>query len=300
MAEPKIVVAVPTFKRPQALDSLLTALREQTAGLPARVLVIDNDPDGSASEVCARHEVTYVREPSAGLAAVRNRALDESPAEDALAFIDDDELPGAGWLPTLVERWMRSGATAVSGRVESRFPEGFDDPWIRAGGFFTRIAFDDGAHQPFAPTNNLLLDLAFTREHSLRFDSDFGMSGGEDILFTTQIVAAGGTIVSCPAALVYDDVAADRLNRSWVLRRAYRVGISTVRADLVDRHGLARRARWIARGAARLAAGSGRWLWGSLSRSDKHEARGARAAARGAGMVMAAFGADYAEYAHRR
>ncbi|MFE1646141.1 glycosyltransferase family 2 protein [Microbacterium sp. P01] len=300
MAEPRIVVAVPTFRRPKALDSLLTALRDQTPAQTARVLVIDNDPAGSAAEVCERHSVDYVCEPSAGLAAVRNRALDESRNDDALVFIDDDELPAAGWLRALVDRWESSRASAVSGRVESRFPEGFSDPWIRAGGFFSRVAFADGATQPFAPTNNLLLDLSFTRSKGLRFDPAFGMSGGEDILFTTQIVAAGGTIVSCPAALVYDDVAADRLNRSWVLRRAYRVGISTVRADLVDRHGLARRARWIARGAARLAAGSGRWLWGSLSRSDKHEARGARAAARGAGMVMAAFGADYAEYAHRR
>lgn len=293
-------MAVPTFRRPQALAALLTELGRQVRGLPADILVIDNDPDGSAREICHMHEVRYVAEPAPGLAAVRNRALDEATSAQVLVFIDDDELPAHDWLRALVARWRETAAAAVSGRVESRFPEGFDDPWITGGGFFTRAKFADGAHQPMAPTNNLLLDLAFVRRHGLRFDGAFGMTGGEDILFTKQLVSAGGIISSCPAALVFDDVAPERLTRRWVLSRAYRVGISTVRTDLTVRAGLAYRAGWVVRGAARVAAGTARWLMGALSRSPAHSARGARAALRGAGMVMASFGADYAEYALRR
>lgn len=297
----RIVVAVPTFRRPALLATLLTDLAEQARPDDAdvSVCVIDNDPDGSAADVAAAHDARYVREPARGLAAVRNRALDEAGDARALVFIDDDERPGAHWLARLVETWRDSGAAAVSGRVESRFPDGFDDPWIHAGGFFRRVAFPAGASQPAAPTNNLLLDLDAVRRSGLRFDPRFGLSGGEDILFTKQLVAAGGTIVAAPDALVFDDVAADRLTPRWVLRRAYRVGISSTRTDLVVRPGIVTRLRWLAAGLARMTAGTLRRTAGVLTRSVVHRARGARAQWRGAGMAAGALGFDYAEYRRR-
>jgi succinoglycan biosynthesis protein ExoM len=293
-----IVIAVPTFHRPLALDALLDALHEQAAPFGADILVVDNDPAGSARRVVAGR-AQYVVEPSRGLAAVRNRALDEAGRADALVFIDDDETPAPGWLAALVTTWRQDGADAVSGRVESRFPVGFHDPWIEQGGFFRRVQFAAGASQPVAATNNLLLDLGTVRRLGLRFDERLGLSGGEDILFARFLVKAGGRIVSAPEALVFDDVPAERLTRSWVLRRAYRVGISTVRTAALAGGGLRVRLRGFAGGAARVGIGGGRWLAGALIRSPRHSARGARAAARGAGMMAGALGVDYREYALR-
>jgi len=261
--------------------------------------VIDNDPEGSARSVAEAFGVQYVVEPARGLAAVRNRALDESGRDDALVFIDDDEVPAGGWLRTLVDRWRNSGAAAVSGRVETRFPDGFDDPWIDAGGFFRRVQFADGARQAVAPTNNLLLDLRFVSTHGLRFDEEFGLSGGEDILFTKQLVQRGGVILSCPAALVFDIVEPERLTREWVLRRAYRVGVTAASTQLRVDGGVITRGRATIGGAGRVAAGGARWILGSVIGSPKHSARGARAAWRGAGMVMGALGRRYQEYALR-
>lgn len=295
----EIVVAVPTFHRPDALDALLAALEPQVGAVGATILVIDNDPASSARTTALAHGARYVVEPARGLAAVRNRALDETPAAAALVFIDDDELPADAWLESLVDRWKHADVAAVSGRVESRFPPGFDDRWIRDGGFFERVRFSDGAMQAAAPTNNLLLDLTFVREKGLRFDATFGLTGGEDILFTKQLVAAGGRISSCPGALVYDDVVVERATRAWVLRRAYRVGISSVRTELRVRPGLRTRSTWIARGAVRVLAGGGRWVLGQVVRSTRHSARGARACWRGAGMLLGSLGVDYDEYARR-
>lgn len=297
-AEPTLVIAVPTFHRLALLDALLDALRAQADPVGAEILVVDNDPAGSAREV-AVGRARYVVEPARGLAAVRNRALAEAAGADAVVFIDDDETPAPGWLDALVAAWRSHGAEAVSGRVLSRFPDGFDDPWIEQGGFFVRVQFPPGAHQPVAATNNLLLDLHAVRRFGLQFDERMGLSGGEDILFTSLLVKAGGRIVSAPDAVVFDDVTPERLTHPWVLRRAYRVGISTVVTRTVVHGGLAVRLRGLAGGAARVVVGGARWLLGWVTRAPRHAARGARAIARGAGMMAGALGLTYREYALR-
>lgn len=306
MTRRSLVIAVPTFRRAERLDLLLPILQRQAAttsgalGADISVLVIDNDPDASAQQTAQKHAVTYEQEPAPGLSAVRNRALEAAGAADALVFIDDDETPSDGWLENLVNRWRTSGADAVSGRVQTRFPDGWRDPWIEAGGFFRRAVFADGARQPVAPTNNLLLDLGTVRALRLRFDPRFGMSGGEDIMFTSLLTRAGGWISSCPAALVYDDVDAGRLTRRWVLRRAYRVGVTTVHVAVVLAPSpLPTRIAWIARGVTRMAGGGARRVVGIALRSDEHSARGARLFWRGTGMVAGALGLGYQEYARR-
>lgn len=292
-----VLIAVPSYQRPASLARLLEALTPQARAAHADVLVIDNDPARSAEDVARASDVGYTVETARGLAAVRNRALDEAGAYDAVVFIDDDEIPTEGWLPALLGRWADTGADAVSGRVESVFP-GAPDPWIAAGGFFTRVAFRDGQLQAAAATNNLLLDMRAVRRLGLRFDEAFGLSGGEDIFFTTQLSRAGGRIVSCPGALVHDIVDPDRLTRRWVLRRAYRVGLTTAAVD-IRLNGTRARARAVAKGAVRVVAGSGRRLLGVLVRSPRHSARGARAVWRGAGMLAGATGRTYDEYARR-
>lgn len=304
----RVIVAVPTYRRPARLAGLLPIILEQADALAhdsldVALLVVDNDPEASARSVAEEARVSYVVEPARGLSAVRNRALDEAADADALVFIDDDELPAEGWLQELVGRWIDRGPAAVSGRVLSQFPEGFADRWILEGGFFTRVAFADGAAQHAAPTNNLLLDLGAVRRAQLRFDPAFGLSGGEDILLTKQLVRAGGVISSCPSALVYDPVDPARLTRRWVLARAYRVGISTVRTELAVAEGIGSRAfsrlRGVVGGLVRAGVGGVRWLSGTVVRSPRHSARGARGVARGGGMIVGAFGGDYDEYARR-
>ena len=91
-----VVIAVATFRRPDCLARILPPLVEQAGqlGAAASVLVVDNDPDGGAAHYVlsiASPTVRYVHEPRPGIAAARNRALDESAAADVVVFIDDDE-----------------------------------------------------------------------------------------------------------------------------------------------------------------------------------------------------------------
>lgn len=299
------VVAVLTYRRPDDLRAAVPAFLAATAHDGARLLVVDNDPAGSARawvEGLADPRVRYVHEPRPGIAAGRNRALDECDA-DVLVFVDDDEHPEPGWWDALTACHRATGATGVVGAVVSEFV-GEPEPWVRAGRFFERRRLPTGTEVDVAATNNLLLDVPAVRRLGVRFDERFGLSGGSDTLFTRDLVARGGRLVWCDEAVVVDRVPADRMTPDWVLRRARRSGNSASRAELVlaqDAPSRSRvRVRYLARGGLRVAGGAVRVALGTLRRDPVLRLVGRRNAARGRGMVAGALGRVVVEYGRPR
>jgi succinoglycan biosynthesis protein ExoM len=299
----RVVVAVLTYRRPDDLAALLPMLVGQCAEVAGRsvsVLVVDNDPEaGAAGTVRGRPGVRYVHEPRPGIAAARNRALAEAADDDLLVFIDDDERPTPGWLVALLETYDLHRCSAVVGPVVSSFAVPLT-PWVEAGGFFTRRRMPTGSAVTVAATNNLLLDLATVRAAALRFDERLGLAGGSDTLFTRRLVAVAGPLRWCDEAVVTDVVPPARTTARWVLQRQLRSGNSWSRTELMlAGSAWARstaRGRLTLRGLVRLAGGSGRWLLGAVARDRRHRAAGAKAVARGTGMLMGAYGATYSEY----
>lgn len=310
MNEPSLTVCVLTYKRPaelrrglpHVLEHVTRFNRDENVGMMAGVLVVDNDPEGSAEGVVRDLDsplVRYVREPEPGISAGRNRALDETRDSDLLVYIDDDERPQERWLLPLVQTWKESHAAAVMGRVVSEF-EHEVDPWITAGRFFVRRRMATGTAIDVAAAGNLLLDLNQIRPLGIRFDSSFGLTGAEDTLFSRMLRNAGGQIVWCDESVASDFVPASRTTRKWVLTRSWSHGNSATLVDLKmagtrwqQRMG---RFRAVAKGLFRVGGGAVRYAWGVVTRSDRHEARGLRAAMRGAGMIAGAGGLAYQEY----
>lgn len=303
----RITVAIPSYRRPERLAALLAALPERLEEVPEAlidVLVIDNDPEGSARDAvtAAALEVRYVREITPGISAARNRALDESRGSDLLAFLDDDEIPRPGWLSSLVGVWRHHHAAAVAGRLISLFVDG-TDPWMIASKTFYRAQRPTGTPLPAASTANLLLDLAQIRELGLRFDESLGLSGGEDTLFTKQLVQRGGALLWCNESEVEDTVVSSRLTREWATQRAFSAGNGLVNIDLrlapTSGHRLAVRGRYLLGGTARVTAGLARHHYGRARRHLEHDARGMRTFQRGRGMLAGARGHLYLEYARK-
>jgi len=306
----RAVIAVLTYQRTDGLDDTVRALLTARDGHPgASVLVVDNNPGADARPIVLQIAaglpsglLRYVHEPRPGIAAARNRAIDESSAADVLIFVDDDERPTADWLEHLLRLYRRRRPAAIAGPVVSEFPRR-PEPWILDGGFFTRRRLPTGTPLDCAATNNLLIDVAQLRALGIRFDDGFGLTGGSDTLFTRQIVSRGGVILWCDDAIVADRVPPARLTRQWVLQKAFRQGNVTPRIRLALAGGHLGRARarmaGIAGGAARLAAGGAKLLAGAVTSNRGRRARGARLAVRGAGMFLGSCGYAYAEYARR-
>jgi len=306
----KLVIAVLTYKRTDDLPSLLPMLVAElrTIALQGSVLVVDNDAEASARETVtalALPGVRYVVEPQPGIAAARNRALDESPDDHLLVFIDDDERPEPGWLAAMVDCYLsHDRPVAVAGSV---VPDAgrVSDPWITAGEFFVRKRHATGTELDAASTANLLLDL--TQVATLggaRFDEKFSLTGGSDTRFTRELTQRGGRIVWCDEAPVIDHIRVSRLTRGWVLQRHFRAGNSWSRTSVDLTPGLvarfALRIRLSVLGLARIVFGGLRSGFGKVTRSMRHRARGSRTVARGAGMFLGAWGATYDEYGRSR
>lgn len=240
MTHSTVVIGLATFRRPDGLALILPGLIEQAGELtpPARIVVVDNDPDAGAREqvqaVIDAHPgmVRYLHEPRPGIAMARNAALADAQDADAIVFVDDDEEVTPGWLTTLVGFWREHRCAGVSAPVVTVFEGGEPDEYVRRSGVFDRARRPSGTRVPGAATNNLLLDLDFLRSHGLSFDDRFGLSGGSDTMLTRSITAAGGEILWFDEAEVLDHIPTARMTPEWVRHRVARQANSWARVQV--------------------------------------------------------------------
>lgn len=298
---PGVLIGIPTFRRSELLPALVAAIRADTASSEhqIRILIVDNDPAGSALAVANQLGAASLLVSTPGIAAVRQAILDAASDEELTVMIDDDVLPEPGWLEGLVASWRRSKPTAVVGFVRYVWPEG-TDPWIVAGGFMRRDRTPPGTRLAGLSTGSVLLDTAQVRRLGVRFDVSLGLVGGEDFLFGREIVQRGGTIVSGSDSVARDDVPPGRTTRAFVRRRTISQG--QARVALLTRSGalprrIAARAVHLIGGVIRLvvfgAAAAVTGIVGDVARN----ARMVRRTWFAVGRVLGALGSITPEYA---
>ena len=299
-----IVVAITTYKRPELLDRLLDAVMVQSIQNPAwsaiSILVVDNDPEGTAkSAAVSRAGVRYVMESAPGIAAARQRALDEVDNDTLLVCLDDDVLPTGDWLAPLIQAWRSSAATIVTGFVQYVYPDD-TEAWVVEGGFMTRNIIPTGTHLGEAAAGNMLVDVGQVRSLGVEFDQTLGLSGGEDSLFSRQVVRAGGSIVACQESVVLGHIPIERTTRTFCRNRARSHGSVSVLVGL--RLSPSQTGRFLVRFRG-MIGGAMRLVWGFLlsargifASAPGAAGNGVRIAARGRGMMAAALGSLSNEY----
>lgn len=230
---PRLLIGVPTCHRPRMLARCLESLLqlEQPAALRVEVLVVDNDPRGSARavvEACAGGRVLhYVVEPQRGLSSVRNRILNESRRLGAtwLAGIDDDEFALRGWLVALWEAQQRHGADVVCGPVLRVVWGGTIKPAaIQAAG----AAHPEGHVPRRVASGNALLRLDALGVPPLDFDARLDLSGGEDHDFFERLRARGARFAWAAQAAVVEWIPPERQGIRYPLARHFSDGVSAV------------------------------------------------------------------------
>lgn len=222
-----ISICVCTCRRPALLARLLDSLADQQGVSELHVVVVDNDPAGSARPVVeqagACHPelaIDYAIEPIPGISFARNRSVAMARGE-LVAFIDDDEEAELHWLEQLLATLRQSGADAVLGPVLPVYPEG-TPAWVVRSGFFERPRCATGTA---LAANQCRMGNVLIRRHWLGdtpFDPALARSGGEDSDFFLRIVAAGARVVWCDSASVSELVPPERQKLGWMLARSLR------------------------------------------------------------------------------
>jgi glucosyl-dolichyl phosphate glucuronosyltransferase len=123
----KITVIVPSFGRPKSVqDTIRSLLSAVVQSELVQILVVDNNSDPEIAS-CVRTycdrvgpPLTYLREPSPGVAAARHRGAREARG-DILAFVDDDVEVSEGWLQAISNAFDDKRVGIVGGPSLPRF-----------------------------------------------------------------------------------------------------------------------------------------------------------------------------------
>lgn len=222
-------VCICTFRRPAIVETLRSIAAQQgVEGDIVRIIVADNDEQPSACELVLREaealglDLHYVHAPARNISLARNACLNAAAAE-WIAFLDDDETASPGWLAALLAEARRGGWDAVLGPVEAVYSAAAPD-WMQAGGYHsTGPVWVDGEIRT-GYSGNVLMRRDLIEAAGLRFDLQFGRTGGEDVDFFYRLRDAGGAIGFAPAAHASEPVPDNRAHLDWLLARSFRSG----------------------------------------------------------------------------
>jgi len=229
----RVAILIATYRRPTGLARLLESLGdlrfEKSRDVDVRIVVVDNDAEGSAREVVAvlaeklPWPVEYGVEPVRGIPFARNRSVRMAGDVDFVAFIDDDEVADPLWLDELLSAQIEYGAGIVHGPVINRYEPGTPEWYIKSGVSQLK-RFSTGSEPHWVCTNNVLVKLDPLRKLDGPFDEFFAMTGGSDVDLFMRLRNLGVRNVWVDEAVVTEYFPASRATLGWVARRQYRVG----------------------------------------------------------------------------
>lgn len=301
-----VAIAVITHRRPELLRALLSSIDTQVLSRPddwsVRVVVVDNDAEGSAAEVIAAaakeatYPVTSAVEPEPGIPFARETSVRLCWDDDALVFVDDDEVAPPGWLDTLLRAWISTGADVVTGPVRGMLPDGVAD-WNRHSDVHSSVGkHRTGDELDKAYTNNTLVAQRVVHEVTPAFHPAFRHTGSSDLHFFLRVHRAGFRIVWCEEAVITEEVPRSRTTLRWLMRRAFRSGSG----DTISRRLIAPGPRsyltGVALAGARVASGAAYGLGGMVTARKRYLIKGYRRFFSGVGSFAGLVGVNYDEY----
>jgi len=297
---PDVSICVATCRRPNGLARLLASLSKLVLpeGLRVELIVVDNDPDGSAAAILDGFEgplkMRRLVEPRRNIAHARNRALEQARGR-WLAFVDDDEVVEPDWLEAYWRQIQATACDGLFGPVQPRV-EAVVTPWLDVERFFASPRMASGAPVGLrgAATGNAFVraDLFADR----RFDPHLGLRGGSDSELFGRMWRAGAQFRWCDTARVQELIPPGRHRLGWLTRRAFRCGFVTT---LIEQRRLG---RWkaVCRGLPRALAALSLFLLGLPLAALAGRAAAAQVWLRGCtqvGHLWALLGQDFQEYA---
>ncbi|MCW4116419.1 glycosyltransferase [Aurantimonas sp. MSK8Z-1] len=269
--EPRVVVTLPTFRRPEHLRRTLQSLAVQATDRPFAVVVMENEAEAREGLAAARSLieaatprglvlVAHARGNCSAYNAGWATALAEFPAMEHLLVIDDDEVAPPDWIARLVAAAEATGADLVGG---PQLPD-FETPSgarYRRHPVFTPHYDTTGPVPILYSSGNVLIRRRVLEAMGPPFlDTAFNFVGGGDSDFYTRCRAKGFRFAWCAEAPVYETVPARRTEFSWINARSLRNGSLSAMIEARSNPGQTARLRRLAKSAALLAASAPRGI----------------------------------------
>ncbi len=264
---PPVAVVIPTLRRPMSLERALKSLFQQDAAadLIAEIIVVDNDPQGSARAavegLCATSPapLVYVHEPKPGVATARNAGVNAATRSDYIAFLDDDEEAPPGWLSALIRTHLAFRADVTFGpvrgvaEVKAAQKAYIEDFFSRVGPAASGIL--DGA---VFGCGNSLLTRATALAGPAPFDPAADLTGGEDDRLFNALKAQGARFAWAADAFVFEHAPPHRARLAYTFKRALGYGQSPSQT-------CARRGDWLGVGGWMLVGAAQASLYGAIA-----------------------------------
>lgn len=236
----KLVVTLPTFRRPDCLTETLKSLTKQVPARQFAVIVMENDTAGMAGAEAAKaffiqnnvcglvilaHERGNCNAYNAGL----HTAMQRFTRLEAIAVIDDDEQAATGWLANLLATQAATGADCVGGPQVPVFEAQPSIPLHRHPVFMPHYRQTGPVPILYSSGNVLISRRVLDAMPQPYLDTAFNFIGGGDSDFYRRCRTKGFRFAWCAEATVTEVIPTRRTQQSWINARSQRNGaISTL------------------------------------------------------------------------
>jgi len=230
----QVSIVICTHNRAASLASTLAAISKCCVrpDMPTELIIVDNASTDETRQVIRECVLSNMRvitlyEPMPGKSRALNRALAVATGT-AILFTDDDVRPAADWVEQLASPLLSGEAMAVVGRIN--VPMHLRREWIISGfpSFVACNETDIAGPVSFLVGANMGCNRRLLAQLP-GFDPELGppaLGAAEDLLLALQIIEAGHSIISVPAACVEHHFDASRLDWSAIRRVASSQGRS--------------------------------------------------------------------------
>ncbi len=226
-----VAVLIPTFRRPESLEVALRSVlaQDDLARLVEEIVVVDNDPQGSARATVERlsqedSAIFYVHAPEPGVSNARNAGLAATSAP-LVAFLDDDEEAPSHWLATLYAAHTTFAADVTFGPVRGRAGAAADWKRPHLERFFSREGpAESGVTDTVHGCGNSMMTRATALAGPAPFDVRANETGGEDDRLFEALQATGRRFAWASDAWVWEHAPESRQTARYALARAFGYG----------------------------------------------------------------------------
>ncbi len=231
----ELVVIIPTFKRPQHLQTTILSVINQQTELCYAIVIMDNHPEGSQGATAAEALLTQHDLPASIILAHRrgncaaynagiHTALKAYPNAKWIQIIDDDEIAQPNWLDVMVQEQLKTNADFVGAPQFPIFDHENANYWKNHPVFLPPYQ-NSGSVPILYSSGNVLITTKRLRFHGYPWlDERFNFLGGGDSDFYSRCKNNGARFAWARDAGVDETTPLRRTELSWLNSRSLRNG----------------------------------------------------------------------------